>query len=290
MCGLAGMIGRDLGPKHLGMFKDMLYVSSLRGPHSTGVASVAKDKIVLNKMTGDAALFLDYFGGAKGYLSRPRQMALLGHCRWATVGNVNKQNAHPFDTGRFIGAHNGTLKDDAYLPRKHDTRTDSELMFRDMNEKGIVPVLRDLHFWSAWAVSIWDKDNQRLHLARNMDRPLFFGINKKDPTIVWASELRFLAFAAMGAGLEFDWFKCQADHVYTFDVRTMTNDNMYTVEKLPAKVAVPQPSAFMEWEWDEGVHDFRARGVGNSQDIPKASDEGLPESNTTMEGKDRAPF
>jgi asparagine synthetase B (glutamine-hydrolysing) len=289
MCGLSGIAGRGLDLKQLNLFKDLLYVSSLRGPHSTGVASVTNDKIVLNKMTGDAALFLDYFGGPKGYLMRERQLALIGHARWATIGNVTKANAHPYDTGRFIAAHNGTLRDREFTPGKHETRTDSELMFRAMNTKGIIPVLSNLSWWSAYAVSIWEKDTKKLHLARNTERPLFYGIQKDSPTVIWGSELRHLLFAAMGVGLEFDYFKCKAGHVYTFDVGTMTNDDMFTMEKLPEKT-IPSvySSSFMEWDWDETAGDFRPRTIGPASNTNTTSSS----SNTTYqtEGQDPLPF
>jgi glutamine amidotransferase len=62
---------------------------------------------------------------------------LVSHIRQKTVGETSLANTHPFHVGRWVFAHNGTLKDQAWL-RAHSCpsriagirgETDSELLF-----------------------------------------------------------------------------------------------------------------------------------------------------------------
>ncbi len=256
MCGLTGVAGRNLNTKQIKAFKDNLYVTSMRGPHSTGVASISPDRVILQKIADDSPCFLDYYGGEHGYLHREKQTVLMGHCRWATVGHVTRSNAHPFEIGNIVGAHNGTLKDKAYLT-KGAGKTDSELMFSAMSRKGILPVLNELHYWSAFALSIYDKSNQKLYLVRNQDRPLFFGLGRKDATVFWASEIRMMTFGTWEQNLDVDFFACEKDTLYEFDLQTMKVGNMFTTTKLAEKEPPKDVrSSFNEWVWDEIAGDY----------------------------------
>jgi predicted glutamine amidotransferase len=62
---------------------------------------------------------------------------LISHVRQKTVGDSTLANTHPFEHGRWVFAHNGTVKDTAWL-RAHTSshqlaeisgQTDSELLF-----------------------------------------------------------------------------------------------------------------------------------------------------------------
>ncbi len=66
-----------------------------------------------------------------------RGTTLVAHIRKKTVGPTSIDNTHPFRRGRWVFAHNGTVKDTAYL-RAHTSEarlaevrgdTDSELLF-----------------------------------------------------------------------------------------------------------------------------------------------------------------
>ncbi len=78
----------------------------------------------------DAAVFHDLALGARGEM-------LVAHIRKRTVGETSLDNTHPFQRGRWIFAHNGTIKDLAWLRdqtsahRASEIRgqTDSELFF-----------------------------------------------------------------------------------------------------------------------------------------------------------------
>lgn len=74
---------------------------------------------------------------------------LIAHIRQRTVGALSLENTHPFQSGRWVFAHNGTIKDIAYLraaispERLSELRgqTDSELFFAHLltrlDERGV---------------------------------------------------------------------------------------------------------------------------------------------------------
>jgi glutamine amidotransferase len=64
-------------------------------------------------------------------------VVLVAHIRQKTVGPSSLENTHPFRSGRWVFAHNGTIKDMAFLRERASARrkaeilgqTDSELFF-----------------------------------------------------------------------------------------------------------------------------------------------------------------
>lgn len=79
---------------------------------------------------GEDARFHELAVGSRGRV-------LLSHIRKKTVGEASLANTHPFERGRWVFAHNGTVKDVAFL-RRHTSperaaevlgETDSELLF-----------------------------------------------------------------------------------------------------------------------------------------------------------------
>jgi glutamine amidotransferase len=66
-----------------------------------------------------------------------RGAVLLAHVRYRTVGSSTLENTHPFRSGRWVFAHNGTITDTEYLRAESSTarlayvtgETDSELFF-----------------------------------------------------------------------------------------------------------------------------------------------------------------
>jgi len=131
--------------------------------------------------------------------------AVIGHVRASTVGSNSAQNAHPFNFPNLVGAHNGTLQDKKYLDIQSD-KTDSELMFKDMNERGIVPVLAELDKNSAYAVTIYDRKSQRMIFARNSKRTLWFCVLEDRDVIYWASEAWMLTGVTARSGLKHKTF------------------------------------------------------------------------------------
>lgn len=228
MCGLTGIAGRGIYKGDLTLFQELMYLSAFRGKDSTGVAAIkTRDKYI--KIVKDAvapADFLTAYGGEKGFLNDTYYDIMMGHSRWATKGVVNRQNAHPFQTSKYVGAHNGTLVERRFLDLT-GKKTDSELMFEEMNERGIVETLSSLSPASAWAVSIFDRVTGKLWLGRNAKRGLYVAFLRNADVMFWSSELTMLHFVENRdrdyGWYHFDCYKLTPGVLYEIDVAKIKN-------------------------------------------------------------------
>ena len=158
------------------------------------------------------------------------------HARAATAGSLAGDGAHPFDTGNYVGMHNGTLTDWSYQDRQI---TDSQLMFEDMEKRGIKEVLEDLDPKSAYAIIVLDKTTGLLHFARNTMRPLFFCYNQKRNVMYWASEEWMLTTMLKRRGEEIhkgEMFYFAANNIYTIDPSRIDKDTT----KMERELIVPK--------------------------------------------------
>lgn len=202
MCGLAAIIDPYLGDKEREAFWTLLLVTSLRGIDSTGVISVESrynyqnlkpevpDKHIVRwvKALGDPfrlrakSEFSRVLKPLEGYGAK----ALIGHCRAATRGSLSPENAHPFDVGKLVGIHNGTIRSGLKIP---DGETDSQALYEVLQENGISG-LKDIN--GAFALIWYDKETHKVHALRNTERPLFYA-EVGSATII-ASEKEFIEF------------------------------------------------------------------------------------------------
>lgn len=238
MCGLFGQVGPGIQVADLIFLKSLAWVSALRGTDGTGILQAGAyrthyknlkkfNNYFLEKGQHDISYFTWYHEhhkeGNRKVFGDISDNLYAGHVRAATLGNVSDNNAHPFELENLIGMHNGTLVDSKYMDRSWE-KTDSELMFEDMNIRGIVPVLRDLDDKSAYSVVIWDKSDLTINFATNGKRPLKFAINKRRNVLYWASETWMLTGCAARHGIELAGvWEFETDHLYSLrpvDVRS----------------------------------------------------------------------
>jgi predicted glutamine amidotransferase len=81
-----------------------LAVLSHEHPDGWGIAVQSGDDWQIQRSTNCAAHCGDYAG-----LADIRAEVLIAHVRKATVGSLSIENTHPFQRGRFVFAHNGTV-------------------------------------------------------------------------------------------------------------------------------------------------------------------------------------
>ncbi|QIG73023.1 putative glutamine amidotransferase protein [Rhizobium phage RHph_N3_19] len=117
---------------------------------------------------------------------------IMCHVRASTKGVISDSNAHPFIFPNLVGAHNGVLKDRKYL--EHPTKTDSELLFKDISQRGIDKTLSELDRDSAYALTIYNKVDKKMYFMRNELRGLAFAFLEDRGVMYWATEMEMLKF------------------------------------------------------------------------------------------------
>lgn len=208
MCGLVGVASVETlsvdAQKALWM---MLKLDEIRGEDSVGllrIHSTTYDTTVLRSL-GRRSEFLEEhknhalvnsnIGGLSAHLSK----VLMGHNRAATRGEVNVENAHPFDIGRLVGAHNGTLRMPSLTEFKgyEGDPVDSRILYTELDEQqgDISKVYSRVD--GAMTLTWWDREKNSMNFIRNSQRPLFFACSGDNKTLFWASEpwMIYAAFA-----------------------------------------------------------------------------------------------
>lgn len=189
MCGLVGTYG-DLGRLSGEIFDDMLYMDVVRGKDSVGVCLVDIDNTyeVYKSLGGPRDLYNKYEKEASlGRFSLHNKVLAMGHNRAATMGVVNEENAHPFDIGRVVGAHNGTVNLWSLynLQGYHQHDIDSKILYTELNHSYDPQRLWD-EAYGAMTLTWWDKTTETFNIVSNGERPLSYIIH--NDVLYYASE------------------------------------------------------------------------------------------------------
>lgn len=186
MCGIVGVLGGAFSSLKT-VFEQLLYVDALRGPHSTGIAFLNNNyvQVIKDAVSPDELAYYKRYAKAMN----KTHLGLLGHNRYKTVGDIKKENAHPFNHGRITLVHNGTLYSKFALFKDKEFETDSEAICASINEWGIDDVwskIEDQH--GAGTICFWDAKAKNFNIISNGNRPLFFSFVKDNEGMVFASE------------------------------------------------------------------------------------------------------
>lgn len=257
MCGLLGVAGPGLINYDLKILKDLGTVSMLRGTDGAGVYQVrSRSSKHYNleegfRTWGNWQDLIDEVERKKSnrILNNVGVDVIMCHVRAATKGVISENNSHPFAFPNLVGAHNGTLKDKKY--NEHPTKTDSEIMFRDINERGMETVLTELDKDSAFAVSVFDRQHQVLRFARNELRPLAFAFLEARGVMYWASEKEMLRYVLTRANEDATYFNLRPNKLVSIDPNLITKKNieegpLNKIIKADAVLIRPLPTTYQK--------------------------------------------
>jgi len=135
MCRLLGVVCSETTDFRFSLHeaKRSLAVLSTDHAHGWGLAVHGQGAWDLHRnpvRAGDCDRFRELAASARGEV-------LLAHIRKRTVGPIGVENTHPFQQGRWVFAHNGTVEDIAWFEEQTSTsrrgevvgQTDSERLF-----------------------------------------------------------------------------------------------------------------------------------------------------------------
>jgi len=169
VCGITGLVvkenARPVGVEDEEIFKYLLLKMQARGKAATGVfkADSESGKYILRKKTKSAEEFVD---DRQYYNVREKPgNVFIGHTRMPTRGDNVKRNAHPFDEGHVVGAHNGTISN--YRSINPKATVDSQVIFEKLAEKPGHPGDAFQHLSGQAMVVWWDKKREVLRIAAN---------------------------------------------------------------------------------------------------------------------------
>ena len=195
----------DFGANDLKYLKQAMVADYFRGRHSTGLACIKPDEVIVHKEVLNPIDFMELPKVDKQLTVN--HLAYIGHNRHATLGGISRDNAHPFTHGDITLAHNGTLDNKRALESKFLSSgtfdTDSELvcfMLDNFKAKTVVEALE-----GAFALTWWDAGSQTMNLVRNDERPLSVVVFEKK--VLWGSEAKMVSWLIDRNNLDVGKFK-----------------------------------------------------------------------------------
>jgi hypothetical protein len=226
------MMGPGISQTDLSIIRDLGIISEMGGTDGAGIYQVKSHKYsphtpsyeLMYKSWSTWSQVVTNEIDNKQYndlLSNTFVDVVIGHVRASTKGGISDSNAHPFVFPNLVGVHNGTLKDQKYLHDKE--KTDSELMFKDISERGVEAVLTELDRDSAFAIVMYNKIDRKVYFARNELRPLSFAFIEDRAVMYWASEPGMLRFVLDRYGQTYKIFNLKVNtvvKVYTDNIST----------------------------------------------------------------------
>ena len=238
MCGIFGYAKRQnaQNDNQLDKLKDVLtYLadeSVIRGTDSTGISMINPSSRRTFKATAPSSEVVTDDTWKANILSRVNRDSTIaiGHVRLATHGVVNSRNAHPFEIGNVVGAHNGIIYNYNKLAEKYDKsiEVDSEIIFESLNLNSKKKALEELE--GDFAIS-WVRDSNRIvHLARESSRPLSVAYWRKAKILIWASTDDILKKSLRRAGLSLKQVSLKSEIIYSFN--TDKFDTKYNPSKI----------------------------------------------------------
>ena len=194
MCGIVGIVTNKPQWKKTAkerLFQEMLCADTFRGDHSTGYFEAQDSGKVWYRK--EALNGWEFVKEHEALLCLDRNTrVLVGHNRYATMGALNAENAHPFFHGPITGVHNGSIHNwEDIFPKSNTFDVDSDALYGYLNDNSLDELL-DLGIDGAFTLVWYDSSDKKLRIIRNEQRPLAYFHSKDNDLIGLASELDML--------------------------------------------------------------------------------------------------
>ena len=266
MCGLVGVVGTGINFNDAKVFKQLLYVDALRGPHSTGVAINGLDnKVQTYKRSVNAADYLQLKLGDK-LAGTSNTDFLMGHNRYATQGAINDANAHPFTYGNVTLCHNGTLTTQNNLPDYKQFDVDSENIAYAMGlaekPEDVVSILK-----GAFALTWYNDFELKFYIVRNEERPMWIAHNKSRDVYYYSSEKYLLEAILVRNDINYEIQELAVGHLMSFDFDVKANDKCKVATRKVSlqKKQVPKTTAsYNSWNYASRPYTPPVKPANNS--------------------------
>lgn len=280
MCGLVGLFSNLLTTSEKTALSQLLYMDTLRGWDSTGVAAVdakSGDSMVYKRAVpgADFIYYPQYDKIVTACVGNP--CILIGHNRFATKGRVSSATAHPFEHDGVILAHNGTLLRHNKLGGGNNFQVDSEAVCWAISKANDAKdVIEELD--GAFALTWYDREEGSMNFCRNEDRPLWMATlldhNNTVKGMIWASEpwmLRAVISRVKGLNVGKELVPLAKGVILSYDTA-----NAFNLSR-SEEVSLYEPKKFTVVQTPRGTH-----GSGDTKGTTKAQQSG---SQTSGQGK-----
>ena len=190
MCGIVTVFGSDMGPVHGLIMKDLLILDQVRGMHATGVMKVdSTGNVEVKKEPVNGATFVSDTANKTFVTTLAGARGIIGHNRWATMGALIAENAHPFQHDHITMVHNGTLDSQDTLATDEANKSfevDSNQLAFTLSQWGVQRTVRqtDGAFVLAWHNALENSFN----FVRNSKRPFWLAKVTGKDIYIGASE------------------------------------------------------------------------------------------------------
>lgn len=178
MCGIVGYIQvnrvtTSVDEQYRYALAELLFMDSLRGLDSTGIACIPKDrsnKPFVVKRAVPGYMFIDLPEYRRVTQAQANPGIYIGHNRAATRGEVSDQNAHPFVADHITLVHNGSINNMHALDSGTVSTVDSCHIAHAISRHGPEVVLSKL---DGAAILVWHNARENsMNIARTKDREI----------------------------------------------------------------------------------------------------------------------
>lgn len=253
MCGIIGYIGnKNIGPILLNGLRRLEY----RGYDSCGVACVNDGKIYIKKDAGkvEEVHNMHNIGDMPGTIG-------IAHTRWATHGDVTKENSHPHlsNNGKIAVVHNGIIENFEALK---NFLKNHGFIFHSNTDTEIIPNLieyymrKDYDFVDSTKMALKCLEGQYAIVVLN-DEGKMIAIRKEAPLAVGIGDGEYYFASDITAFLEYtkDVIFLEENDMVMVDSNTLLSDNGINggleIFNLYQNTFVVRPVSRIEWNIEQ---------------------------------------